>query len=174
MTTRAALLVVDVQMAMFDETYPVHQGSTLLDQIQTAITRAREVGVPVIYVRHGEGPGEPLARGTEGWHVHPAIAPQAGDLIIDKTTPDSFYGTPLQAELEARGIHRLILTGIQTDLCVDTTCRRAFSLGYKVTLVRDAHSTWNSRHLSAAQIIDHHNDVLRNFAEVRALAEIGF
>ena len=62
--------------------------------------------------------------------------------------------------LKARGIGHLIIAGIQTEYCIDTTCRRASSLGYEVTLVADAHSTWDTEHLSAWQIIDHPNQVL--------------
>ena len=174
MSSKAALLVIDVQKAMFDEADPVYQASTLIPALQAAIGKARQAGVPVIYVRHNEAPGTPLEPGTEGWDVHAAISPAADDIIIDKTTPDSFHDTDLQAELETRGVKRLVLTGIQSDLCVDTTCRRAFSLGYKVTLVKDAHSTWNSRTLSAQQIIDHHNDLLRSFAQVQDLDDVIF
>jgi nicotinamidase-related amidase len=83
--------------------------------------------------------------------------------VVGKATPDSFHETRLQAELEARGIVKLVIAGIQTECCVDTTCRRAASLGYQTTLVRDAHSTWDSRTLSAAQIIAHHNALLDGF-----------
>lgn len=59
-------------------------------------------------------------------------------------------------------------------MCIDTTCRRAFSLGYKVTLVSDAHSTWNSQVITAQQIINHHNSVLRWFADVYSSRDIKF
>jgi len=57
----------------------------------------------------------------------------------------------------------LIICGLQTDFCVDTTVRRAFTLGYHVTLVADAHSTLDNGVLTAAQIIAHHNATLGNF-----------
>jgi len=50
--------------------------------------------------------------------------------------------------------------GAQTEVCVDTTCRRAFSLGFEVTLVSDGHSTWENATLTADQIIRHTNDTL--------------
>ena len=59
-------------------------------------------------------------------------------------------------------------------MCVDTTCRRDFSMGYKVTLISDVHSTWNSNELSAQQIINHHNGVLRWFANVYPYEEVVF
>jgi len=67
-----------------------------------------------------------------------------------------------------------VLAGIQSEICVDTTCRRAFSMNYKVTLAGDSHSTWDSKNLKAQQIIDHHNQVLRWFAEVKEARSIEF
>ena len=86
--------------------------------------------------------------------------PDEGDVVIQKQTPDASYRTNLNLELEYRGIKKLIIAGLQTEYCIDTTCRRAFSLGYQVILVKDAHSTWDSPLLTAQQIINHHNNVL--------------
>jgi nicotinamidase-related amidase len=174
MTGGTALLIVDVQTMMFDEADPVYEGSALLGKLQAAIAKAREAGAPVIYVRHDSGPGKFLEKGTAGWKIHPAIRPLADDVVVDKRTPDSFHETSLQAELAARGVTKLVIAGIQTECCVDTTCRRAKSLGYAVTLVKDAHSTWNSRTLTARQIIDHHNEVLGWFGQVKDLDDVVF
>lgn len=76
--------------------------------------------------------------------------------------------------MKKRGIEHVFITGIQTEVCVDTTCRRAFSMGYKVTLVTDTHSTWSSEEITAQQIINHHNSVLRWFADVFPSREIIF
>lgn len=174
MSTNNALLIIDVQVLMFDEADPVYQGELLLAKIQKLITDARSKGVPIFYIRHNAGPGTPLELGTPGWDIHPSIAPISTDIIIEKETPDSFYKTTLQQELDSRGITKLILTGIQSEICVDTTCRRAFSLGYHVTLVKDAHSTWNTDGLTASQIINHHNNVLRWFSSTKNSDEIVF
>lgn len=103
-----------------------------------------------------------------------AVAPMDGDAVIQTRTPDSFLNTNLQDELQRRGVHRLVLTGMQTEMCVDTTCRRAFSLGYDVVLVKDAHSTWGNGRISADDIIDHHNKALRWFAEVESADDVSF
>jgi len=175
MPTDTALLVIDVQNGMFAEDHPVYQGAGLLDTIGDLLTKARAAQVPVIYIQHNGGPGHPLEPGSVGWPIHPAIAPAEGEPVIGKTTPDSFHETMLQQELEARGVVKLVVAGIQTECCVDTTCRRAASLGYQTTLVRDAHSTWDSRTLSAAQIIAHHNDALDGwFVTPKLASEIGF
>jgi nicotinamidase-related amidase len=175
MINDTALLVIDVQQGMFAEDDPVYQGAALLATIGGLLAKARAAEVPVIYVQHNGGPGHPLKPGSEGWPIHSAIAPAVGDPVVGKATPDSFHETRLQAELEARGIVKLIVAGIQTECCVDTTCRRAASLGYQTTLVCDAHSTWDSRTLSAAQIIAHHNEALDGwFVTPKPASEITF
>jgi nicotinamidase-related amidase len=77
--------------------------------------------------------------------------------------------------LEKRSIGKVVVVGIQTEFCVDTTCRRGYSLGLEVTLAEDGHSTWDTNHLSAQQIIAHHNSVLGGwFAEVKPASVIQF
>ncbi len=176
MSIDTVLLVIDVQVNMFAEADPVYQGNELLAHIRSLLEKARNAQIPIIYVQHGsERSGHPLEIGTSGWHIHPAIAPQEGDPVVHKRMPDAFYATTLQQELQTRGVKKVILTGIQTDLCVDTTCRRACSLDYDVTLVEDAHSTWDRSPLTAAQIIAHHNALLGDwFATVKAERDIAF
>lgn len=171
---KTALLMIDVQNCMFDPA-PVYNSALLLERLQSLINRARASSTPVIYVQHNGPTGAPHAPGEPGWAIHPAIAPQPGETIVQKTTPDAFYQTTLKVELAAKSIEQLVIAGIQTDYCVDTTCRRAASEGYNVTLVSDAHSTWGDSGLSAQQIIDHHNQVLGNwFAKLVTTEAIQF
>ena len=172
--SNTALLVIDVQNGMFLEEYPVYNSEKLVQTIKSLIEKARLSLTPVIYVQHNEGEGAPLATGTTGWEIIPEIAPEEHDLIIQKKTPDSFYQTPLDQELKKRSITHLVIVGIQTEICVDTTTRSAFGHNYKVTLVTDAHGTFNSEHLTAEQIIHHHNDVLQWFSDTRTSDEIEF
>ena len=153
---------------------PVPDGERLPGSIEGLIERAREAGTTVIHIRHDGGPGHPLERGTKGWPIHPCVSPADGEPVVDKETPDSFLRTTLRDELDSRGIGCLVLAGMQTEYCVDTTCRRAFGLGYDVTLAAGAHGTWDET-LTAAQIIAHHNEVMGNgFADVVPSAEISF
>lgn len=174
MMMKTALMIIDVQNDMFAEGNPVFNGKKLIKNIQMLLEEARSKGVPVFFVQHEEGKGTPMEYGTKGWEIHPDIEPLLEETIIHKKTPDSFYETTLEENLKKQGINHLILAGIQTDVCVDTTCRRAFSMGYKVTLVSDTHSTWGTKELSSEQIIHHHNQLLRWFADVKPMSEITF
>jgi nicotinamidase-related amidase len=114
MHDNTALLIVDVQIGMFDESDPVHDGDKLLATLGTLISRARTAGIPIVYVQH-EGASRPLHPGSPGWPIHPSIAPTDRDLVIRKRNPDSFQEAVLQQELGARGIRHLVVAGIQTE-----------------------------------------------------------
>jgi nicotinamidase-related amidase len=172
-----ALLIIDVQNAFFDKQSGdyAYQVDEILARIKGMISRARIAGVPVIYIQHDEDEGFPFEPGKPGWQINLEIAPMKEDLVIHKRTPDSFYGTTLQAELESRGITKLIIAGFQTEWCIDTTVRRAYSLEYDVTIVEDAHSTCDTNILKASQIIAHHNSIFGGrFATLKKAEDIDF
>ncbi len=162
MTRESALLIIDVQVGIIDG-LGAYRGREVVGQISNLRSEARAASLPVIFVQHDGEKGHPLEVGIRGWEIHPEIPPQEGDLIIRKRASDSFFETTLQRELELRGIKHLIITGCMTEYCVDTTSRRAVSLGYDVTLVSDAHTTVDNKLLTAAQVIAHHNALLDGF-----------
>lgn len=169
---KSALLIIDVQKGMFSMNPPVYNGEILLDNLIRLISFARENNIPLIYIQHNGPPNSPLAKDTPGWDIHDAISPENKDIIVEKNTPDCFYETKLQSRLDEHHIDHLIVAGIQTEACVDTTCRRGFSLDYDVTLVTDAQSTFDKKEITARQIINHHNEVLRWFASTKDTNEL--
>ena len=170
-----ALLIIDMQLGNFLEPNPVYHGDELLLKVESLIIKARSAQIPIIYIQHKGGRGDPDEYGTKGWAIHPSIKPDQGDIVIQKETPDAFHDTNLHHELESRGIKKLVISGLQTEYCIDTTCRHAFSLGYDAILVEDAHSTWDSQSFTAQQIIQHHNDVLGGwFATLKNEKKVAF
>ncbi|GIO29261.1 MULTISPECIES: cysteine hydrolase family protein [Paenibacillus] len=169
-----AFLVIDVQKGMFPEKDPVYNGDALLLKLQGLLDKARSCGVPVIYVQHNEGPGEQLETGASDWEIHPSVAPQEGEAVIQKFTPDSFHETNLQQVLTEKGIRSLVIAGLQTDFCVHATSTRAAELGYEVTVAEDVHSTWGQGGQTAQEIIERHNRQFRGFAAVKKASEIEF
>jgi nicotinamidase-related amidase len=162
-----AFLILDTQINMFDPSEPVYGAQHLLEILQILLVQARASNFLVIYIQNNGGEGDPDQPHTPGWYIHPAIAPQKEDLVFQKTSPDAFYGTTLHQELQSRGIRHLIVAGMQSELCIDTTCRQAVQLGYQVTLVGDAHSTFDSDSVSAEQLIDQTNQELSALAQVK-------
>jgi nicotinamidase-related amidase len=161
MTSKSALLVIDVQRGLCEGPYKVFEAEAVVARINNLAQRARAADVPVILVHHEEAEG-PVAHGTEGWQLAVGLESRVDDILVRKTTPDAFLRTGLERLLKTHCIGALTICGMQTDFCVDTTTRRALALGFPVTLVQDAHSTLNNAHLTAAQIIAHHNTTLAN------------
>jgi nicotinamidase-related amidase len=166
MDNRTALLVIDAQVNMFAPESPVYASEKLLKTLGSLIAQARSANIPIVYVQNNGGPDDPDHPGTPGWLIHPALAPSEGDAVIQKGTPDAFYHTSLQEELLRRRIKQVVLIGMQTEYCIDTTCRHAFALDYQVTLVKDGHSTYDTKRLPAVDVIAHHNAILTAFATV--------
>ncbi len=158
MSTDTALVVIDAQIGVVGEAY---HHDEVLQNIQLLLGRARSSGTPVLYVQHNEQGG--MEPGMPLWQIHPAVTPREGEPVIQKESPDSFHETRLQEELEARGIKRLVITGGQTQFCVDTTVRRAAAQGYDVLLASDAHTTEDSETWPAEQIIAFYNETLNGF-----------
>lgn len=146
-----ALLVVDAQLNMF-EPEPAHDGQALLDRLTGLVDAARTAGVPVVFVRNEGGPGEVDARGAPGWELHPRLAPQPDEVVIDKMECDAFDGTPLAAHLEAGGVTGVVVAGLQSEFCISATCRGAMTRGFDPVLVGDAHSTFDGDR-PAAEVI---------------------
>lgn len=175
-----ALLVIDVQESLCTGTFAAHDIDRVLAAINASIVRARAAGVPVLFVQH-EQDNDPLFRfGSPGWQLASGLLAEPEDERVRKTTPDAFNDTPLHALLQARGIDRLLVCGLQSEFCVDTSVRRALSLGYTVELLADAHSTLDNGVLTAAQISAHHNEIFANMTSfgprihVRVADEVAF
>ncbi len=158
---RTALLIIDVQRALCTGEYAAFAATRVIERINTVARKARAAGAPVIVIQHEEA-GGPLAHGTEGWQLAEGLETIPGDIHLQKQATDSFHQTPLHAMLQELGVTNLVICGMQSEFCVDTTTRRALALGYPVTLVADGHSTMDNGVLTAAQISEHHNLTLAN------------
>lgn len=158
-----ALLIIDVQSALCSGDHAVFESQRVVDRVNQVSEKARSAGVPVILMQH-ESPSGSLERGSDGWKLDSRLVVDDADLVLAKKAADAFHRTNLQAELERRGITHLIICGMQSEFCVDTTTRRALALGYPVTLVSDAHSTSDSGILTAAQISAHHTATLESIS----------
>ena len=166
----SALLVIDVQRNMFEGTPSVYRGVELLATLSALVARARAAGMPVIFVRNCGAVGDVDEPGTEGWELSPALPRLVGEPIVDKSSPDAFVETNLDALLRARGVRSVIVCGLQSEYCVQATCRGARERGYEVTLASDGHSTFDSEGATAAEVIERENSKLSCTVRVAARA----
>lgn len=141
---RHALLIVDIQNDYFPGGRMALVGSPEAGaQAARLVAAFRAEGLPVVQVRHvSTRPGATFfLPGTVGAEIHACVAPAAGEAVFTKHFPNSFRDTPLLDHLRANDIGRLTIAGMMTHMCIDTTVRAAFDLGFQCTLAHDACAT---------------------------------
>ena len=110
----------------------------------------RERGQPGLRIGDAGAMGRLLVRGEPGCEIVPLLRPAAGEIVIDKPGKGAFHATPLQAELQARGITHLVFAGVTTEVCVQTTMREANDRGYECLLVEEATASYFPQFKAAA------------------------
>ena len=142
--TSIGLLLIDIQNDYFPNgKYELYQPESAANQAKNVLQIFREHGLPVFHVQH-INPSPDAAffvPNTEGVSIHKSVYPQTGEIVIEKHTPDSFYQTILKSELDKKDIRQLVVCGMMTQMCVDTTVRAAKNLGYEIILLEDACAT---------------------------------
>ena len=140
---KEALLIIDVQNDYFpgganELSHPLEAEK----RIQKLIAESRTCGRLVVYIQHFNPPDDTFfLEGTFGAEILERIRPQPGDKVIIKRYPNSFLETELDAYLKSLQVDTLVVCGIMTHICVDTTVRAAMDYGYRVRLVADACAT---------------------------------
>ena len=171
---KKALVVIDVQNIFFaNENYQPYKAGEIVENINGLIKNARENDVPIIFIRHEDA--EYMQFESSAWQIYEKLDVSETDFFVEKKTPDSFFETNLQELLGKEKIDEIYLCGLQTDYCVDTTCRSAFGRKIKAFLIEDAHSTYDTEFIKAENIIKHHNKIIGGwFAELVPAKKVNF
>ena len=141
---KTALLVIDVQESFRQRpSWAEVSNPDVVADVTRLIDAARAAGHEVVWILHSE-PGSDTPFDPESGFVRPidGLTPQAGEPVLTKTSRNAFTTTNLGQWLTERGVRRLVITGIQTEQCCETTARLAADLGYEVTFVTDATATF--------------------------------
>jgi len=139
-----ALLIIDIQNDYFPGGAMELAGSEAAGQQAAKLIEAcRSKGLPVIHIQHiSTRPGASFfVPGTPGVDIHASVLPRAGETVIQKNFPNSFRDTPLLQHLRDHQITRLVIAGMMTQMCIDTTVRAAADLGFACSLAHDACAT---------------------------------
>lgn len=146
-----ALIVIDVQNAFDDAAYWGERNNPAAEENIAALIDAwQEADRPVVFVRHDSvAPGSPLRTGQRGNDFKEVVERRRGrsrgpELLVTKTVNSAFLGTPdLDSWLRETGVGRIVVAGIQTNMCVETTARMGDNLGYRVLFPLDATHTFD-------------------------------
>ena len=141
----AALVVVDAQEAFDDPWWGRRDNPHADDNIAALVSLFTGTGRPVVVVRHhSEDPDSPLHPSRPGHRLKHYVAGVDADLLVTKSVNSSFHGSPdLHAWLGGRGLRQLVVCGITTNHCCETTARVGGNLGYDVLFVVDATHTFD-------------------------------
>ncbi len=130
-----ALVVIDVQNGVVAKS---HERDTVVANIASLVDKARDAGVPVVWVQHSD---EHLTKDSDAWQYVPELVRDDSEPLVHKSYGDSFEDTDLEEVLANAEVGSLVVAGAQTDLCIRSTIHGAFTRGYDVTLIGDAHTT---------------------------------
>ena len=146
---KAAMLVIDMQHYFHGLVAPI------LDNVLCLIDACRTAQLKIVFTRHGvhdpQNDGgmlttwwdDLIVHGSEEWQLNKELKPNSSDLVIDKKRYSAFQGTDLDDWLRKNGVEDLIISGVMTNLCCETTARDAFGYDYRVFFVADATATIN-------------------------------
>ena len=173
-----ALLVIDVQKDVVGGAF---NRDAVIANIAALVERARNTDTPVVWVQHSDPNGMPI--GSDGWHYVDELHMGEGEPVIHKVHGDSFESTDLEDVLADLGVGELTVVGAQSDACIRSTIHGAFTRGYDVTLVSDAHTTEDLSEYGAPSpdLVVSHTNLYWSFqsaegrtASVKATEEVAF
>jgi streptothricin hydrolase len=154
----AALLIVDAQQGLLEGETAVPDAAGLIGRIVGLLAAARSAGSLIVHLQNDGVPGTLDEPGTPGWYIHPQLAPEPGELVLRKTQDDGFDGTELEDVLARKGVERIAVVGLLSEMCVSATVRGALARGLHAVLVHDAHATYNLDDIPAsivARVAEH-------------------
>jgi len=151
----SALLVIDVQDSFkaSEKRWSSRNNPNFEDNVSELIEAYRQSSQPIIFVLHSDK-DEAFGVNSPYYELMDFLDYQDSDLLLHKTTRSSFTSTKLDAELKKLGVEHLVLTGIQTEQCCETTARNAADLGYSVDFVTEATLTFPVKHWSEDKVLD--------------------
>jgi len=148
-TTDTALLIIDPQVGVDDlQHWGGPTGRRNNPEAEANIAQLldcwRTHDLPVLYTQHDSNEaGSPLRSDRPTGAIKPELVPRPGEAVVGKSVNGAFFGTDLEIRLRRLGVHRLVVAGFFTNMCVETSVRTSGNLGYDTYLCHDACATTN-------------------------------
>ena len=139
----SALIMIDLQNTYREGVMTLEGVEPAIKEAATLLKRARETGIPIFHIQHDAGAGSPYDLGERIGAIADEVSPREGEATIVKNYPSAFVGTELQEKLAAAATKDLIIAGFMTHMCVNSTARSAFNLGFRPTVVASTTATRN-------------------------------
>ena len=137
----STLVMIDCQNTYTRGVMELEGVDAALDEAAALLDRARSAGIPIIHIQHSDGPGSLYDIEGESGAIVARVAPREGEPVVVKNYPNSFVKTDLDERLKAVNASNLVIAGFMTHMCVNSTARGAFNLGYAPTVVAAATAT---------------------------------
>lgn len=139
---KTALILIDIQNIYFTEgTYLLHEPEKAAAVASKVLEDFRQKNLPVIHVKHNFG-GKVIGKIAKGINaINDAVLPLSNEKIVNKNHPNSFLKTDLLPTLQAEKVTDVVIAGMMSHMCVDTTVRACQDYGYSVTVIQDACTT---------------------------------
>ena len=155
-----ALLILDMQVGLVHGPDKPWRGPALIDTLNGLMRSAREKGAPIFLARHIGPAGSPIEPGSSLTELVQELELLGNEVIFDKKRPNAFAQTDLATLLRERGCEGVVVTGMKTQYCVDSTCRAARDCGFDAVLIANGHTCSDTPELKAEAIVAHHNATL--------------
>jgi len=152
------LLVIDVQKLIVTES--LYKFDLFVSNIKKLICAARKNKIEVIYVRHDDGEGSELTKGTDEFEIYDEFKPFPKEKIFDKSVNSAFRDTGLLDYLKNKNEKEVIIVGLQSDYCIDATVKCGFEHGFKITVPTYANSTVDNDFMTSEQSYKYYNEYM--------------
>ena len=155
-----ALLILDIQVGLVHGPEKPWRCEALLQTVNTLMDKARSAGAPIFLARHIGPAGSPIEPGSPLTEVAQELKLLGDEVVFEKRRPNAFEMTDLADNLRSREVTGVVITGMKTQYCVDSTCRAARDLGFDAVLIADGHTCSDTPVMKAQDIVAHHNATL--------------
>ena len=154
------LMIIDAQKLITND--KLYNFNKFISNVKELISKARENSIEVIYIRHDDGEGNELTKGTDGFEIYEEFETLKNEKVFDKNVNSAFNGTGLLEYLKNKNEKEIIIAGLQTDYCVDATIKCGFEHGFNIIVPEHSNTTFSNEFMSGEESYKYYNQFMWN------------